>query len=403
MNGARTVALAAFFTAVQFYTSLEALSPTPPAGYVFLGRAGAFALAGVLVVSAAVAAFSLRGARALHRTPLGAAYLLWIGATLASALLGLDPNSGLQVVATMAVAAAFGLALVRAWNERGVAPALLASYLSAGTLAAFAGIVMALTHRPAVLYASSYGRAAGFFATANQFAEFANLFTFTCAGLALGARSRAWRLAAIAGTASGAVALAFTFSREGLFGAAAAALLLAIGSGRNALASLGVLGVVATAAVVATLTFPHHDPSDAFSRLRTLDAGVRVAELFPLTGAGPVDFWRVYPAIRPVNGAPPGTFGALHPHDLYVSLAGEVGLAGLCAIAWGAWRIGRALAMSLRGKPWRARAPALGVCAALVAVLVSGIFDTIGVVQLTFVWIPYAALALALAEGGAPV
>jgi len=33
-----------------------------------------------------------------------------------------------------------------------------------------------------------------------------------------------------------------------------------------------------------------------------------------------------------------------------------------------------------------------------VALAVSGVLDTIGVVQMTFVWIPYSALALAATE-----
>jgi hypothetical protein len=40
----------------------------------------------------------------------------------------------------------------------------------------------------------------------------------------------------------------------------------------------------------------------------------------------------------------------------------------------------------------------LGVCAGLLAVLTQGVFDTIGVVDMAFVWIPYTALALAAAE-----
>jgi hypothetical protein len=45
---------------------------------------------------------------------------------------------------------------------------------------------------------------------------------------------------------------------------------------------------------------------------------------------------------------------------------------------------------------------ALGVCAGLFAALVQGVFDTIGIVQMSFVWIPYTALALAAADAGLP-
>jgi hypothetical protein len=42
------------------------------------------------------------------------------------------------------------------------------------------------------------------------------------------------------------------------------------------------------------------------------------------------------------------------------------------------------------------------VAAGLVAVLVQGLFDTIGVVEMAFVWIPYTGLALAAVAAPAP-
>jgi O-antigen ligase len=106
----------------------------------------------------------------------------------------------------------------------------------------------------------------------------------------------------------------------------------------------------------------------------------------------------VYPEIRPPNGDPPGTFGALHPHDAYLSLAGETGAVGLAACGYGWWRFVRAIRPALRVAPPARRKFALGVCAALVAVLVQGVFDTIGIVEMAFVWIPFTALALAAAR-----
>jgi O-antigen ligase len=111
-------------------------------------------------------------------------------------------------------------------------------------------------------------------------------------------------------------------------------------------------------------------------------------------------YWRVYPAIRPPNGDPPGTFGALHPHDAFLSLAGETGVLGLAALGYGWWCLGSAVRSSLQRRPPRERWLALGVCAGLAGTLVQGIFDTVGIVQMSFVWIPYAALALATAAAG---
>ena len=400
MNGRIvTLALATFFVAVQFYTSLESLAPTPQFGYAFIGFKGALALAAAIVLAGIVCIAALVAERTtIARTTFGSVALVWLGVTLLSALLGIDPGHGMQVVAMMALCAAFGCALVASYARPGVARTTMTTYLVICGLAAAAGVAMQLVRVPRALYASSYGRAAGLFVTANQFAEFAEFFAFVALGVALGARAPWMRVLGACAALAGFVALAFTFSRECYLGAAVAACFLAFALGKRALAGGIAALTIAAAVAIAVHPLPHHDPSDSFSRLRTIDAGLRVATLFPLTGVGPVNFFRVYPDIAPVNGAPPGTFGALHPHDVYVSLAGELGLVGVAAVLWGWVRIGRALARSLRARVPRERTVSLGVCAALVAGFVSGLFDTIGVVQMMFVWLPYAALAVASAD-----
>ena len=402
-------ALATYFVAEQFYTSLEPLAASKGYGYVFAGRAGAALLAAVIVASALACAYALARDGALarfgavRRTPLGAAACAWVAATAVSAIFGFDALTGLEVAAMMALAGCFALALVRWYRVPGVARSVVTAYLVTGAVASLAGIAMVVLRVPRALYASSFGRAAGLFVTANQFAEFLEFFTFVALGFALGARDARVRLLAAASACAGALALALTFSRECWLGAAVAACFLAFAMRRRAIAAAVACVTFATIALVAVHPLPHHDPSDSFSRLRTLEAGLRVAVLFPLTGAGPDAFVRVYPAIAPVNGAPPGTFGALHPHDAYVSLAADLGITGLAAVSFGWFVIGRALARTLRARPANERAAGLGVCAALVAGFVSGLFDTIGVVDMTFVWLPYAALALATADAGAIV
>jgi len=410
---ARTVgpALALYFVAVQFYASLAALSPTPPVGYAFLGRTGAALLAAALALAAVTCAVALARegsfaalvrVRALTDASSSRDILAaWIGAALLSSLLGLDPLSGLQVVASMLLGACFHLALVRFYRRPRVAATLLAAYLWTGLLASLLGIAMVLTHVPAGLYAMANGRAAGLFLNANQFAEFLDLFVLVALGVALGERSASRRLLGLGGAVAGAAALLLTFSRESLAGAAVGAIFLLFVLGRRRAA--GVLAALTLAAgfVLALRPFPHHDPSDSFSRLRTLESGLRAALLFPLTGVGPVTYWRVYPAIRPVNGADPGTFAALHPHDVYLSLAGELGLVGLAAAGFGWTRFIAVMRRRWHGAAQADRALAAGVCAGFVALAVSGVFDTIAIVQMTFIWIPYSALALAALD--APV
>jgi O-antigen ligase len=414
VSAARAVApaLALYFVAVQFYASLAALSPTPPVGYAFLGRTGAALLAAGLALAALTCAAALArdGAlpalvrqRALTDASASRDLLAaWIGAALLSSLLGLDPLSGIQVVASMLLGACFHVALVRFYRRPRVAGTLVAAYLWTGLIASLLGIAMVLTHVPAELYATANGRAAGFFLNANQFAEFLDLFVLLALGIALGDRPAKQRLLALSGALAGGVALLLTFSRESLAGAAAGAVFLAFVLGRRRTA--GALAAIALAAGLGlTLRpFPHHDPSDSFSRLRTLESGLRAGSLFPLTGVGPVAYWRVYPAIRPVNGAAPGTFAALHPHDVYLSAAAELGLVGLAAAAFGWVRFTSVLRRRWSGTTQPDRALAAGVCAGFVALAVSGVFDTIAIVQMTFIWIPYSALALAAVRSAEP-
>ncbi len=396
-----TVALAGFFALVQFYTSLASLSPTPPVGYVFLGRAGAAALVALLVAAAGVLLARLVREGALLPGRTTAAILgPWIGAAALSSLLGFDPGAGLQVVGIMLLTALFHVAVVRFYGRPGVGRALVRTYLWTGLLASLAALAMVATRRPAELWALNHGRAAGVFVTANQFAAFLIAFVFVALGAALG-DGGARRLGAAAATA-GAAALLATVSLAGLLGAAVAAAFYSAALGaRRAAAAIVVAGAVGAGAL-ALGPAARHNPAESLDRLRIWQAGVRVAELFPLTGVGPMAYFRVYPAVRPANGDLPGTFGALHPHDAYLSLAGETGLVGLGATLFGWLRFGRAFRAGVARLDAGGRRFAYGVAAGLVAVLVQGVFDTIGVVEMAFVWIPYTGLALAAAAGPAP-
>jgi O-antigen ligase len=398
---ATTVALALFFAGVQFYTSLASLAPTPPVGYVFASRAGAAALLGLLVAAALVCLVRLVNDRLGAPPASRAALVAWIGATALAAVLGLDPASGLQVVAIMLIAAAFHVGLVRYGGQPGTLPAVLATYLATGLVAALAALGMLVLRAPAALYALNNGRAAGFFVTANQFATFLIAFVFVAAGTLFAAGGGLRRLAAAA-LGVGLLALVATVSLAGWLGAAVGAVFFAWSNGLRRPAAGLAVALVVVALVLESRPLAGHDRSGAFDRLRAWRAGLRVAELFPLTGAGPMAYWRVYPEVRPPNGDPPGTFGALHPHDAYLSLAGELGIVGLAGAGYGWIRLGRRLRHTLAAQEPRARRLALGVCAGLVAVLVQGLFDTIGVVDIAFVWIPYTALALAAADAVLP-
>jgi hypothetical protein len=395
-------AFATFFVVVQYYTSLAALSPTPPVGFLFASRTVAGGLVALLALSALVALGVARApGAAVPRTSLlvlGA----WIAPALLSALLGLDPLSGVEVVAVMLLASCFHLGLVRAYARPNVARTLFLAYLGAGLISILGALLMLIARRPATLYALNHGRAAGFFVTANQFATYLLAFGFTALGVALAAREPRLRRLAWCAAGLATLALALTFSRSGWIGALGGGLFLAaVLRARLALLSLAGAGLAGAAAFLLR-PVARHDPADAFNRVATLAAGVRVATLFPLTGVGPMAYWRAYPSVKLPSGAPAGSFGALHPHDVYVSLAGETGAVGLAGCALGWFVFARRVRDDLAQAPPATRRLALAICAGLLATLVQGLFDTVGIVQMTFVWIPYTALALAAAEHGLP-
>jgi O-antigen ligase len=402
-------AAAAFFVVVQLYTSLDALAPTPPVGYVFASRAGAAGLVAILVVGAAVGVARLARAATSGTTALAPVVLRgfgpWLGATALASLLGVAPLDGLQIVAVMLLGVAFSAALVRC-GSAGVCRAAIVAYLASGIVFCLGALVMLVLREPVALSTFNHGRAAGFFVTANQFAAYLILLGPIAAGVAAASDDRRLRALAVTALALAVPSLLATYSRAGWIGGVAAFCVLAFALGARrvgvATALAGAVGAVILARRPLAL---NHNPSESLNRIEIWRGGVRAIELFPLTGAGPMGYWRVYPALRLPDGDLPGTFGALHPHNVVLSLAADLGLVGLAAVVAGWLQIVVGIRERLRGgtDPAERRRRALivsGFAAAFAASLVAGMFDTIGVVQMCFVWIPYAGLALAVAERG---
>jgi O-antigen ligase len=278
--------------------------------------------------------------------------------------------------------------------------AVLGTAVGGGSLLALAALLMQLSRHPAAVYAANLGRATGFFVTPNQFAAWLVPFTALAAGVALAAQRPVTRWLAGAGAALGALALAATFSLGGWLGGAVAVVVAAWWLGRRRLA-----GGVALAVVIAALALAfapgltHHRSSERFVRLDAMRAGVRMAALFPLLGVGPLAYPTVYPALR----VPSTTEDAIiseHPHDVVISLFAEVGIFGVLAIAYGWWRIGRAIRHGYRAADARTQRLVACICAGLLGRFVHGAVDLVGVLELSFVWVPFAALALAAARDG---
>ncbi len=426
----RTAALAWFFFAIGCYTMLAPIDGPIPIGAAVLPRTGAIALAASLVLAGTIALCSLAGVwrderLADSRVTLAA----WLAALLVPALLGFNLTHSLEVAGMALLCAIVHVALVRWWPTPGVASAVLWTAVVGGLGLALAAIAMQITHRPADVYAANLGRATGFFVTPNQFAAWLVPFTALTAGVALAAPAagvalaapaagvalaapaagvalaaprRALRVTALVASIAGALALVATFSLGGWIGGAVAALVALWWLGRRALAAgVGALLVLVALVVVADPALTHHRMSERLVRLDAIAAGARIAAAFPLTGVGPMNYALLYPAFR----TPSSTEDAIistHPHDVIVSLFAETGIAGVLAIAFGWWRIGRAIRTAYRFADVPTRRLTACICAGIAGRFVHGFVDLVGVVELTFFWIPFAALALAIARNGIP-
>ena len=399
----RNAALAWFFFAIGCYTMLAPIDGPIPIGAAVVPRDGAIALAVSLVVAGIVSLCTLGGAFGDARlADSRVALAAWLAALVLPSLLGFSLTHSLEVAGMALLCAIVHLALVRWWPVPGVATGVLWTAVTGGLMLALAALAMQFTHRPSDVFAANLGRATGFFVTPNQFAAWLVPFTALCAGVALAGPRSALRGTAIVAAVAGVVALVATFSIGGWLGGAAAALLAAWWLGRRVLAGgIAAVLVIAALAVVADPAITHHRTSERFVRVDAIGAGLRVASAFPLLGVGPMNYALVYPAFRTPSSTEDAIVGT-HPHDVLVSLAAETGLAGLALIAFGWLRIGRAVRAAYLCADPRSRRLTACICAGIAGRFVHGFVDLVGVVELTFFWIPFAALALAVARDGIP-
>jgi O-antigen ligase len=397
----RNAALGWFFFAIGCYTMLAPIDGPIPIGAAVVPRSGAIALAASLVIAGLVAATSLAGAwrderLAVSRVTLAA----WLGALVVPALAGFDLTHSLEVAGMALLCAIVHVALVRWWRMPGVANGVLWTAVTGGLILAVVALAMQITHRPADVYAVNLGRATGLFVTPNQFAAWLVPFTALAAGVALASERRALRGTAIAAACVGAVALAATFSIGGWAGGAFALIVALWWLERRALAGAVAAALVAVALVVALAPgLTHHRLSERFVRLDAIQAGIRIAAAFPLLGVGPLNYALVYPAFRTPSSTEDAIVGT-HPHDVVVSLLADTGIAGLAAIAFGWWRVGRAIRAAYVRADARTKRLTACICAGIAGRFVHGFVDLVGVVELAFFWIPFAGVALAIARDG---
>ncbi|HEV8616454.1 MAG TPA: O-antigen ligase family protein [Methylomirabilota bacterium] len=314
-----------------------------------------------------------------------AAFAAW---TIVAALASAAPLDSLAAAKSLLVLAAFWVVLNVLPDARAARVFLVALFAAVSVVAVLA-IVQVAVCPPAELaparstpvlgrFLSKCGRAHGFYSIYMTLAGvLAVVLASVLPRLLLRPRDAWWAATA---WLAGAVALALTFVRGAWIALTVGALgaLLALRRVRAALALVAVL--VALALVVPgvrdrlrSLGTVHDDTTR--DRLAMLDAGLRLVRDHPLTGVGPGQVKKVYPAVAGPEALRRSTS---HLHDTPLQIAVERGLPGLAAwltvfVAFFA----RALAILRALPPERGddRALVAGCIAAVATFLVGGLFE----------------------------
>ncbi|HKU68342.1 MAG TPA: O-antigen ligase family protein [Candidatus Baltobacteraceae bacterium] len=395
MNLRRLLPAAFAFTyfVVPLFPPFITLTAVTIPGTSLVPRSFAIALLAAVAAIAVYAAFMLMQ-RPVQRPPTMLPLLGWLCAALLSALLGFNPAGGLLFIGIFGLGVVWHLALLRYYTDPGVSRAIFWSYLSSGTLAALAAIVMVVARVPADQYTIGHGRAIGTFILPGELAGYLIIFLPIAFAVARVTREHALRVLAVCALVLGAAALALTFSRAGWMGFAAAVAYLAFASGsvRRRYAPLILLAGLAAVLFVFNA---HHNPAENYTRLSIWQAGIEIVRRFPLTGVGPFDFARIYPLVR----LPDGDLTAFHAHSFLLTIFAEMGIVGVAAVLAAWWRFGLALREELRGAKPAHVLLALAIAAGLVGTWVQGLIDTVSVV-IFGLWLPSMALALAVARHG---
>jgi O-antigen ligase len=389
------VACLAFgFAAIPAYPAFITLSGINPPGVSLIPRGVALALLVVCAVAAAIV-----GTDALRRPgPVPATFwpaCAYIGGWLVTALLGFDPATGLLFVADGLLVLAFHVGIARFYHDPRAAVTMLGAFLASGALVSVLSLAMVVLRRPALIYAFGHGRATGTFVVPGELAGYLLFLIATAVGVALITR-RSWlRLLAWVAAAAGVLALAETYSRAGWLGFAVGGAFFIFMQRRSALLGLLLVGALAVGLLTISVYNGHHNPSENYTRLSIWRTGMRIVELFPVTGVGPGSFRHVYPSLRPPDGEP----SAFHAHNYLLTSFAETGVVGMTTLIALWWSFGRAAGAALRDADKRGRTLALAVLSGFVATWAQGALDFIQVVILGC-WIPFMALALAAARYG---
>jgi O-antigen ligase len=392
------VALGCAFAVLPFSPALVLLTAIEPPGVAVVPRALAEAMLVVLVLLGAAAFATTRrldateaGAGASIAGPVAA----YAGSWAVAAAFGVDPLTGVWYVVAMALSCALHVAIARTYASGATAVTIFGAFLASGLSVSLIGLAMVATRTPSAAYVVAHGRAVGTFLVPGEFAGYLLFLVPVAFGVALCARAPWLRALAVAGAASGLVALWATYSRAGWYGISVAAALLIFVRYRKVAVAFGLIVALGLEALWLLGFNGHHNPSEEYSRIPIWIASLRAFTLFPLTGVGPGGFRDVFASLHP-----PGELAvAFHPHGYVLEACVETGTCGLAALAYLWTSFARSFAARLRDATPAARTLGLAFGAAFVATWVQAGVDCIHVLELG-AWIPFMALALEATRHG---
>jgi O-antigen ligase len=264
---------------------------------------------------------------------------------------------------------------------------LVAGFLVVGavmSVAAFATSRNITTYGGAVVET----RATGFFQDPNELGSLAAMVLMVALGVALSGLPRAYRVLGGMTAMLAISALTLSLSRGAWLGAATGllALVILIPRAWRVLLTVAIVGLLVGLTAGAFNSDPvqvqvlgsrfgellHPAASPYDQRTQIWAEAQREIVARPLLGFGPANF----PVASARSGSRASTVGAVHAHDVLLTVGAEVGLPAVGAvvaftvgIGWAAWRTRR----RLRGK--RDAAMAAGIAAALVAFMGHGLID----------------------------
>jgi O-Antigen ligase/Lipopolysaccharide-assembly, LptC-related len=375
---------------------LVLLADILPRGVAIGGRSYAVALAGIVIVAAAISITGLiieRGWRALARPPLALPLAAMVVTAAIAGVAGVSmKTSAFEIVSELGDL----IALVIFWwsmADEGARRRWLALYFASGIVATVFAIALTLTRHPPAAFAYQHGRAAGTFLQPNEFGGY--LLFLVPLGLAqLGATPLLRRLG-VSAAVVGVVGLALSVSRAAWLGLIVGLFVLVWRFGRRAV--FVYVGAAAIALFLGTTTFRdvQHDPSENASRITVWRGAARMAERFALTGVGPIAFSRVYPMLK----EPDAAVDEVHAHDLPLNVLVENGILGFAAFVWAVVAGVRAARATGKRIPAGDRERSLlfyGLCAAFIASAIQNVLDVVS----TFVfllWWPMLGIMTSLA------